>query len=427
MIQSISLIISYFVECIILIYYTNSTFQARKSYLYSNIGIVIGHLLLYAISLLYIPNINLIAFVVVNAILIYSCFKTKLKNAVIEAIILTAVMMISEGVISMFTNIDYESGLLAVSINARVIHAVFSKLIYFVGVIINKYISKDRKKYDSTDGFFSLMIIPVFTIISIISIVSIFEYIDEKQRMAFSLVAVLGIVANVIVYWIYDKTLRYHQEISELQEQKYKNELELTYCNMLEEKLSNTQIMRHDFKEHLRILEAYIEDDHSRAISYLKSIDMINDEISVLKYADSKILNILLSEKQKLCARKGIDLKIQTSKLNFEFMKDIDIVSIFSNLLNNAIESSEQSEGKFIHVNLYKMNDAFLVIKIENSCDKKPVENNGFYKTTKLSSGEHGIGLKSVAKALKEYNGDLRMQYSEEEHCFTAMIMIPLK
>ena len=35
-------------------------------------------------------------------------------------------------------------------------------------------------------------------------------------------------------------------------------------------------------------------------------------------------------------------------------MKDIDIISIFSNLLNNAIEGSETSEKKLIYVNIYK-------------------------------------------------------------------------
>lgn len=110
--------------------------------------------------------------------------------------------------------------------------------------------------------------------------------------------------------------------------------------------------------------------------------------------------------------------------MNFDFMKDIDIISIFSNLLNNAIEGSETSEKKLIYVNIYKMNNNFVIIKIENSCDKQPIEENGFYKTTKISQGEHGIGLKSVVNALKQYNGDLRMEYDSGEKIFSSMIMM---
>jgi sensor histidine kinase regulating citrate/malate metabolism len=107
-------------------------------------------------------------------------------------------------------------------------------------------------------------------------------------------------------------------------------------------------------------------------------------------------------------------------------MRDIDIVSVFSNLLNNAIESCEHSENKIIYVNLYKMNNNFAIIKIENSCDKPPIKENGFYKTSKISKGEHGIGLKSVVKALKQYDGDLRMEYNSEEKVFTALVMMSL-
>ena len=73
------------------------------------------------------------------------------------------------------------------------------------------------------------------------------------------------------------------------------------------------------------------------------------------------------------------------------------------------------------------MNSSFLVIKIDNSCDEKPVEENGFYKTTKISRGEHGIGLNSVVKTVKKYKGDLRMEYDSENKIFSSVIMIPIE
>lgn len=428
MIQSISLLISFILECTIFIYYTNSVFQCRKSYLWSNMCIILGYLVLYIISLYYIPSINMTAFLIINSILIYLCFQTKLKNAVIQAFILSAIMMLSEGVVFMFTNIGvYRNSLLDVSLSARILHAIFSKLIYFIGVVVDKYISNSKFKNETSDGYFSLMIIPIFTMMSIMGVMSVFEYINEEQRLLFAFILIIGMAANIMAYWIYDKTLIYHREIRELQEQKYKNNLELTYCNMLTEKLSQANIMRHDFKEHLRILEAYINSDDIKARDYIKSINIYNDEISIINYTKNKVLNILFSEKQKICINKGIDFKIHASDIELGFIQDIDIVSIFSNLLNNAIESCDKSERKIIYVNIYKMNSSFLVIKIDNSCDEKPVEENGFYKTTKISRGEHGIGLNSVVKTVKKYKGDLRMEYDSENKIFSSVIMIPIE
>lgn len=93
-------------------------------------------------------------------------------------------------------------------------------------------------------------------------------------------------------------------------------------------------------------MAAYIGDNNENALDYLKSIDIKNDEISIVNYTHSKILNILFSEKQKICIEKGIEFKVHATNTELDFIKDIDIVSIFSNLLNNAIESCEKSKQK---------------------------------------------------------------------------------
>ena len=425
MIEGINLLISIFIGCIVFIYYTNALFKPRTKYLYANISIIVGYMMLYAISSFYQPTLNVIAFSIATFVLMYLCFKVTLKNAIIQAFMLTAIMMLAEGVLFMFTGIGiYPKGLLDVSLSARIIHAVLSKLIYFLGIIIAKHVAKGKSKYEEIDGFLSLLAIPFFTIMVIVSIMSVFPQINERIRVIFALIIVFGIIANIIVYWVHERTLQYQKEIQDFQEQQYKNTLELAYCHMLEEKLSQTRIMRHDFREHLKVLETYIQTDIRSAIDYLKSIKIRNEEIGVINYTTNKVLNILLSEKQKICTEKEITLKIHTTDVNFDFMKDIDIISIFSNLLNNAIEGSETSEKKLIYVNIYKMNNNFVIIKIENSCDKQPIEGNGFYKTTKISQGEHGIGLKSVVNALKQYNGDLRMEYDSGEKIFSSMIMM---
>ena len=53
------------------------------------------------------------------------------------------------------------------------------------------------------------------------------------------------------------------------------------------------------------------------------------------------------------------------------------------------------------------MNNAFVVIKIDNSCDQPPKEENGFYKTTKISDREHGMGLKERCKSSKKIMAEI--------------------
>ena len=50
---------------------------------------------------------------------------------------------------------------------------------------------------------------------------------------------------------------------------------------MLEEKLSQTRIMRHGFPNIFKVLETYIQTDIRSAIDYLKSIKIRNEEIEL--------------------------------------------------------------------------------------------------------------------------------------------------
>lgn len=432
MMAAVDLLLSFGFECLILIYYTNSTMFPRKNYIWSDLSIVLGYIMLYIISLYYNPSLNAAAFIMVNFAVIYICFDITLKNAIIQVLILTAIMMLTEGTVSFIMDIGiYNDALLDMAFSARILHAIFSKLIYFICVLIAKYISYHisggKSKCGIEKGQLGLICIPVFSAVSIIGIMSVFGYMSDRQRIMFVIISVFGVISNIIVYWIYDKVLSYHREVERLQKEQYNNRLELTYCNMLEDKLAQTKVLRHDFKEHLKVLAAYIGDNNENALDYLKSIDIKNDEISIVNYTHSKILNILFSEKQKICIEKGIEFKVHATNTELDFIKDIDIVSIFSNLLNNAIESCEKSKQKIIYVNLYKINASFLGIKIDNSCDERPIEDNGFFKTTKTSGSGHGVGLDSVSKTVKKYSGDLRLQYNSDERMFSVMIMILLK
>lgn len=85
--------------------------------------------------------------------------------------------------------------------------------------------------------FLSLLAIPFFTIMVIVSIMSVFPQINERIRVIFALIIVFGIIANIIVYWVHERTLQYQKEIQDFQEQQYKNTLELAILSYVRRKV----------------------------------------------------------------------------------------------------------------------------------------------------------------------------------------------
>ncbi len=89
---------------------------------------------------------------------------------------------------------------------------------------------------------------------------------------------------------------------------------------------------------------------------------------------------------------------------------DVTITSLFTNLLDNAIEACESvnNENKFIELNTNYQANMFL-IKMKNS--KNP-ENIFTHKTTKKNKKAHGHGISIIEDIVKQQEG---MSSSEDK------------
>lgn len=104
-------------------------------------------------------------------------------------------------------------------------------------------------------------------------------------------------------------------------------------------------------------------------------------------------------------------------------MSAIDICTIFSNMIDNAIEATSQVDGqKWIRLSIKKHNK-YLVICENNPCKQKlEIEDNSI-KTTK-THGMHGFGLVNIKETVDKYDGDMNLTVSEKETGYEFCIEI---
>ena len=139
----------------------------------------------------------------------------------------------------------------------------------------------------------------------------------------------------------------------------------------------------------------------------------------------NKIIDVVIHQKSEICRNKGINFTFSPNNIKFEFADETDICCILSNLLDNAVESAEKSSGKLLNVEFFSHADRnMLFIEIENSCDNEPNMKNGHLLTAKKDKSKHGIGLYSVEKTVKKYNGELYFNYSEDTKKFRISVML---
>lgn len=192
------------------------------------------------------------------------------------------------------------------------------------------------------------------------------------------------------------------------------------YYLMLLKREEQTKQFCHDIKNHLLCIRAlYNNKEYTELESYF---DKLQIELNVLSSAfdtGNKLVNVILNDIQS----KHTDVKYEwigtlDSRIK---MENIDICTLFSNILSNAFEAADSSHDKKVCISV-KFLGPTLFLQVKNTIENIPVIENGNLLTHKKDKG-HGYGSKIVKECIESYNG--KLEYSYNDYSFVIDIIIP--
>lgn len=140
----------------------------------------------------------------------------------------------------------------------------------------------------------------------------------------------------------------------------------------------------------------------------------------------NKVLDVVLTTKSLQCQKKDITLN---AMVDGKLLSDIhvkDICSLFGNILDNAIEATQQvleRDKRLITLSVRSRN-SFIIVECDNYSDSANVcfcdeQKRGLFrssnlpKTTKVDTVRHGYGLKSISQVAEKYGGAMNCSYEE--------------
>lgn len=414
------LILALVLECIFFIYYAETLFYCKVNRILCYAAITVGYAIYFFVCTSGNMAINTTAFFVLNCAALLFLYHISLKNALFQGAILTVLSAASEIAIVYIDilGIDINGFHISVAPMHSMILTVAGKTLYLVGIMIITHIFA-KKKNRADMRSISLMFVPIFTVIILIFMMKI---VAGAEIMAG--ICVLLIVINLIVFSLNQNLTIAQTETEYLRQQTVKDKIDFEEYSILKEKSEQMRIFRHDFKEHMSALDSLIDDDNEKAKEYIKLFYNEGSKSQFVEYTDNKMLNIILTKKKDECEKQGIRFIIEPVQTSLKIFNDMDTVSIFSNLINNAIESSTKSKKKKIFFTAYASSGNFIVIKIENTADQRPLIIDGKLKTHKDNAELHGIGMNSIRRAVKNYNGVFDWKYDKEQRIFSSVITV---
>ena len=194
------------------------------------------------------------------------------------------------------------------------------------------------------------------------------------------------------------------------------------YYHSIETQYDHSRRLIHDMKNHMQTLEElYNSGSGLEAKHYAQTILESMDAFSGRFKCKNRILTIIINDKILKCDELGIEITTQVEDIDFDFIEPFDMTTIFSNLLDNAIEaSSKVSTKRKISLKVYKFNE-FITISIRNPYDGKLILDKESLVSTK--GGKHmGLGLKNVKSAVEKYEGTIQRK-SDNEHFEVKILM----
>lgn len=375
------------------------------------------------------PNTKIVLCIVTGILFCKFSYENSIAKSIIMNLLfwlgLMFIEVISTGVVVMLNNLDSIQSILTGNIYR--IQAIFiSKILLFMELILLKYF-----KLSLEFKFKDVVLIGLPILSNIVSLLLVFGYnfnqnIHSKSNLIVLAFTVLLMIASSIMLLIVigkivkdDKLKLEYELINERINLGHKN-----YENMIQaqEKL---RYVYHDLKNHMICMKSY--DTKEEIISYINNLEFQINDFENLRNTGNKTLDIILNDKIHLCKKYNIEFEdsINISKLNF--IKENDICAIFANALDNAIEAciniNDEIE-KRIEVKATYIN-GFAVIKFINTKINDIKFTGDRIKTSKEDNKIHGIGLASIKYIVNKYDGEVIVNYSENE--FILKIMIPIK
>lgn len=375
------------------------------------------------------PNIKISICMILGTLFYIFLYKDKIHKCILVSLLFWLGLMISEGIAVSIVIIINNLNNINIILNGnlfRIESIIISKILLFIVLILFKYfkLSLEFKPKDMV-----LIGLPVFS--SIISLLLIFEYnlnsdvISKENIIRLIFTTILILLSSIVHLIVIGKIIQNDKLKLEYELINERIKTNLKRYESINEIHDRLRYVYHDLKNHMICIKNY--DTKAEIVSYINNLEFQINDFESLKNTGNKTLDIILGEKIYLFKKYNIEFEENINISKLKFIENNDICTIFANAIDNAIEACVNIDNeieKRIEIKSTYINE-FAIIKFINTKVNDIKFIDDCIQTSKDDNKIHGIGLASIKYIANKYDGEVIVNYSDNE--FILKIMIPIK
>lgn len=305
--------------------------------------------------------------------------------------------------------------------STRLLAIFLTKFLYFMSAkLLEHLFMKKTFNLKSRESYISV-IMTFVTFFIAVSLVKL-QIETHSRNILFGMCAICLMMMNIFIIYMMKRISKDNQNKLKISLLKLQISEQKTMMEDAGHISNEIKRVEHDFKHHLLCVLGNIENgDIESAQSYLRRL-LCEYETNIFNYisVDNSAVNSILNLKIGRCRANGIDIKVEVES-DFSYFNEIDLCVLLANLLDNAIEASENVNAPQIKVTI-KNEKNYLCIMIKNKIEHSVLDKNEHLRTTKADKTRHGLGLYSISQIVEKYDGI--KNYYEKNGFFTADIWL---
>lgn len=309
---------------------------------------------------------------------------------------------------------------------AAVMEIISCLIMLLVIILINITHKKSIVTRLDTKGWIAFIMYPAITLVVISLLLYVpLEEISEKVFRIIIVFAVSMLFLSIIQLYLLENIMIRESEIYNKQALIEQAEHVNQMYRSLSEEREIQKARAHDYLNHLNVLLALAEHNNSvEEIKYIKEQIGASSEIVDIIDTGNAVINAVLNYKYREAKKKSIIMPLIIDDLSNLKISESDIVTILSNILDNAIEATEKCDNKKIVLQISKQDQKHLLyIDSSNTClPDLFIEEK--HHTTKENKENHGYGISNIKYTVEKNNGECIID--QKDGIFRIIITIPL-
>lgn len=370
--------------------------------------------------------IMLTMLIVIRFLYEISAIKTIILTLLIQGIIGVIDYIVIMIVTARYNNIDIledSTDLIGVLV------IIASRIILFLLLITVKRISVIKKKNVidmSNKEWLQFLIFPIFTLITVIVMTnSMITSYHEDIVNVYYVIAIVLIVLNMVVFHLINEILENSQRIREADVLKQQSIGQLELYNSLRKNYDIQRKRTHEYKNQIMCIDSLLKKkNYNKLEEYINSIfDKLDGQLDMVD-TNNEVVNAVINAKYYEALQNDVLFILKINDLSHIKVSDEDIVTILSNLLDNAIEAAGQCDidKRTVGIKLLYEDDV-LSIAVSNSYKTEPeIMEDGYMRTIKDDKEQHGLGIRNVVATLEKYNAEYIIDYKNGEFVFSIIM-----